>query len=145
MGGFWSAIRTFDFWKAVSGCDPAPIAAVDLQDRDPNGSSTVSSALMRTARPGAGVDALRASMAAGHRFPSFMSDAGLPRLVNSLLGPQNHDIDGPEVVLGVLLEVHGRQGCRVPLEQDEPLRLDQLRHPPRWPFAKEWPSKDDGR
>ncbi len=96
VGGFWSTIRTFDFWKAVNGCDPAPIAAVDLPDRDPNDSSTVSR-LDAHCPTGRDVVLYRIN-GGGHRFPSFMSDAGLPRLVNGLLGPQNHDIDGPEVV-----------------------------------------------
>lgn len=95
-GGFWSTVRTFEFWKAVNGCDPARIAAVDLPDRDRSDSSTVS---RLDARCPAGHDVVLYRInGGGHRFPSFMSDARLPRLLNGMLGPQNHDIDGPEVI-----------------------------------------------
>jgi polyhydroxybutyrate depolymerase len=34
----------------------------------------------------------------GHRMPGSFPDARFPRVVNLLLGPQNHDIDGAEAI-----------------------------------------------
>jgi polyhydroxybutyrate depolymerase len=95
-GGFWSTEKTFAFWKRINGCDPDPIKAVDLPDRDHADGSTVS---RLDAHCPAGRDVVLYRInGGGHRFPSFMSDARMPRLLNGMLGPQNHDIDGAEVV-----------------------------------------------
>jgi polyhydroxybutyrate depolymerase len=94
--GFWSTARTFDFWKRINGCDDGDTPAIDLPDRDPSDQSTVS---RMEARCPAGRDVVLYRInGGGHRFPSFMPDARLPRLATALLGPQNHDIDGPETI-----------------------------------------------
>ncbi|MEW6639277.1 MAG: PHB depolymerase family esterase [Pseudomonadota bacterium] len=94
--GFWSTMQTFDFWKRVNGCDPAAPSTTDLPDLDPADGSTVSR-LMATCPAGRDVVLYRVN-GGGHRMPGRLSDARLPRLVNGLLGPQNHDIDGPDTI-----------------------------------------------
>ncbi|MBV9457059.1 MAG: polyhydroxybutyrate depolymerase, partial [Bradyrhizobium sp.] len=34
----------------------------------------------------------------GHRMPGSLPDTRFPRMVNYMLGPQNHDIDAAEVI-----------------------------------------------
>lgn len=93
--GFWSTARTFAFWKEVNGCgdDAAP---VPLPDRDPDDGSSVTR-LAALCPIGDDVVLYRID-GGGHRLPGAKQDSHIPVLVDRMLGPQNHDIDGAETI-----------------------------------------------
>ncbi len=95
-GGNWSTARTVAFWRARNGCASGDGANVKLPDRDPVDGSTVT-LVQSSCPPGRDVVLYRVE-GGGHRFPGARPDARLLRLVDRLLGRQNHDIDGPEVI-----------------------------------------------
>jgi polyhydroxybutyrate depolymerase len=94
--GFWSTQQTFDFWRRVNGCDAQDAATVELDHRDPSDPTTVTRISSHCPR-GHDVVLYRVN-GGGHRMPGNSSDARFPRIVNMLLGPQNRDIDGAEVI-----------------------------------------------
>jgi polyhydroxybutyrate depolymerase len=94
--GFWSTEKTFDFWRRVNGCDAQGAAAVELDHRDPSDPTTVRRISARCPK-GRDVVLYRINRG-GHRMPGSSPDVRFPRIVNMLLGPQNRDIDGAEVI-----------------------------------------------
>jgi polyhydroxybutyrate depolymerase len=92
----WSAAQTIAFWRKVNGCDAADRAVSELPDSDPSDSSTVSRIDSRCP-PGQDVVLYRVN-GGGHRMPGRNPDARAKRMVDAILGPQNHDIDAPEVI-----------------------------------------------
>ena len=95
-GGFWSTEQTLAFWRRINGCAPEDAAATDLDDRDPDDQSTVT---LITSNCPAGHDVVLYRINdGGHRMPGRIPDARFPRMVTYMLGPQNHDIDGAEVI-----------------------------------------------
>jgi polyhydroxybutyrate depolymerase len=92
----WSTERTIGFWRKVNGCEADDGPSTNLPDRDPEDSSTVTRI---DSRCPAGRDVVLYRVnAGGHRMPGKDSDAKAKRMVDALLGPQNRDIDGPEVI-----------------------------------------------
>ena len=94
--GYWSTARTVAFWRARNGCAADDGASTKLPDRDSKDGSTVM-LVPSSCPPGRDVLLYRVE-GGGHRFPGARPDARLSRLVDTLLGRQNHDIDGPEVI-----------------------------------------------
>ena len=94
--GFWSTQRTFDFWRRVNGCDAQDSAVSELDHRDPSDPTTVTRISSHCPK-GRDVVLYRVNRG-GHRMPGNSSDVRFPRIVNMLLGPQNRDIDGEEVI-----------------------------------------------
>jgi polyhydroxybutyrate depolymerase len=94
--GFWSTQQTFDFWRRVNGCDAQDAAMVDLDHRDPSDPTTVTRISAHCPK-GRDVVLYRVNKG-GHRMPGNASDVRFPRIVNMLLGPQNRDIDGAEII-----------------------------------------------
>jgi polyhydroxybutyrate depolymerase len=94
--GFWSTQQTFDFWRRVNGCDAQDAAMVDLDHRDPSDPTTVTRISAHCPK-GRDVVLYRVNKG-GHRMPGYSSDVRFPRIVNMLLGPQNRDIDGAEII-----------------------------------------------
>ena len=96
VDGFWSTANTVHFWRGKNGCEPGDASSTGLTNRDPSDGSTVT--LISSTCP-AGRDVLLYRVnGGGHRFPSPRPDARMPRLVDTFLGTQNHDIDGAEVI-----------------------------------------------
>ncbi|HTB03965.1 MAG TPA: PHB depolymerase family esterase [Bradyrhizobium sp.] len=94
--GFWSAMKTFDFWRHVNGCDAQQTDVAELEHRDPSDPTSVTRI---SARRASGRDVLLYRVnKGGHRMPGGFPDARFPRIVGLLLGPQNRDIDGAEVI-----------------------------------------------
>jgi polyhydroxybutyrate depolymerase len=93
---FWSTERTLAFWRRANGCEARDGAATDLADRDKTDQSTVTKIASRCP-PGRDVVLYRVN-GGGHRMPGSIPDARFPRVVNALLGPQSHDIDGAETI-----------------------------------------------
>ena len=94
--GFWSAEKTLAFWRRANGCEARDGAATDVEDRDKADQSTVTKISSRCP-PGRDVVLYRVN-GGGHRMPGTIPDARFSRLVDALLGPQNHDIDGAEAI-----------------------------------------------
>lgn len=93
--GALPAADTVAFWRRANGCAAADGERVALPDRDRGDHSTVTRIASRCP---AGADVLWYRVdGGGHRLPGTASDARHPRLVDAVLGPQNHDIDGAEV------------------------------------------------
>src|SRR6185437_9536737 len=94
--GYWSTEKTLNFWRHVDGCEEQDAASTDLDDRDPNDQSTVTKI---SSKCPTGIDVVLYRINdGGHRMPGSVSDTRFPRMVNYMLGPQNHDIDGAEVI-----------------------------------------------
>jgi polyhydroxybutyrate depolymerase len=94
--GFWSTEKTLNFWRRVNGCEEKDAGSTDLADRDRTDQSTVTR-ISSHCPAGRDVVLYRVNDG-GHRMPGGFSDARFPRMVNTLLGPQNHDIDGAEAI-----------------------------------------------
>jgi polyhydroxybutyrate depolymerase len=94
--GFWSTERTFAFWRRVNGCDAQDTDVVDLDHRDPSDPTTVTRIVARGPQ-GREVVLYRVN-GGGHRLPGQTPDMRFPRIVGMLLGPQNRDIDGAEII-----------------------------------------------
>jgi polyhydroxybutyrate depolymerase len=95
VDGFWSVEKTLGFWRKINGCEPNDAAVTELDDRDRSDRSTVTR-IDSKCPPGRDVVLYRVNDG-GHRMPGS-SDARFPRLANTFLGPQNHDIDGAETI-----------------------------------------------
>jgi polyhydroxybutyrate depolymerase len=96
VDGFWSTEQTLAFWQRANGCDEQETTRVDLDDRDATDHSTVTR-IVAHCPTGRDVVLYRVNEG-GHRMPGRFSDARFPRMVDYVLGPQNHDIDGAEVI-----------------------------------------------
>jgi polyhydroxybutyrate depolymerase len=95
-GGFWSTEQTLAFWRQTNGCEVADAETAELDDRDPTDESTVTRI---TSHCPAGHDVVLYRInGGGHRMPGRIPDARFPRMVTYMLGPQNRDIDGAEVI-----------------------------------------------
>jgi len=94
--GFWSTMKTFDFWRRVNGCDAQQTEMAELEHRDPSDPTSVTRISARC-QSGRDVVLYRVNKG-GHRMPGSFADARFPRIVGLLLGPQNRDIDGAEVI-----------------------------------------------
>lgn len=95
VDGFWSAEKTMGFWRKANGCEAADAGVTDLDDGDRGDRSTVTRI---DSRCPAGRDVVLYRVnEGGHRMPGA-PDARFPRLANAFLGPQNHDIDGAEII-----------------------------------------------
>jgi polyhydroxybutyrate depolymerase len=94
--GFWSTMKTFDFWRSVNGCEAQDAASVDLDHRDASDRTSVTRIAPRCP-PGRDVVLYRINNG-GHRMPGSFADTRFPRIVSMLLGPQNRDIDGAEAI-----------------------------------------------
>ena len=93
--GFWSTARTFEFWQQVNGCG-GDARTTALPDRDGADQSSVT---RNDAQCPAGHEVVLYRIdGGGHRFPGTSADSRLPGLVELVLGPQNHDIDGAETI-----------------------------------------------
>jgi polyhydroxybutyrate depolymerase len=98
IDGYWSTEKTLSFWRHVDGCEEQDAASTDLDDRDPDDQSTVTK-ISSKCPAGSDVVLYRINDG-GHRMPGSFPDTRFPRMVNYMLGPQNHDIDGAEVIWG---------------------------------------------
>ena len=85
--------RTVAFWRQRNGCAATDATVVSLPDVDATDHSTVTRIDSRCPQ-GADVVLYRID-GGGHRWPDRIADARHPRPVDAILGPQNHDIDGP--------------------------------------------------
>jgi polyhydroxybutyrate depolymerase len=95
-GGFWSTEQTLAFWRQTNQCEGADAEATELDDRDPDDQSTVTRI---TSNCPAGHDVVLYRInGGGHRMPGRIPDARFPRMVTYMLGPQNRDVDGAEVI-----------------------------------------------
>ena len=94
--GFWSTAQTLAFWRRANACETEDAGAADLDDRDKADQSTVTRIASRCP-PGRDVVLYRVNDG-GHRMPGSFPNARFSRLVDALLGPQNHDIDGAETI-----------------------------------------------
>ncbi len=92
----WSTAQTIAFWRKVNGCEARDAASSELPDNDPAGTSTVSR-IASHCPPAQDVVLYRVN-GGGHRMPGKTPDAKAKRMVDAILGPQNRDIDGPEVI-----------------------------------------------
>lgn len=99
---YLSTGRTLAFWRQRNGCAATDAAQVPLPDIDATDHSTVTRIESRCPA-GADVVLYRVD-GGGHRWPDRMADARHPRLVDAILGPQNHDIDGPGLAWRFLAE-----------------------------------------
>ena len=98
--GFWSAAQTLAFWRKINACSAQDFQTTNLPDRDRSDQSTVTRIESRCP---SGQDVLFYRVnGGGHRMPGAFPDARAERLVTSLLGPQNHDIDGAETIWAFL-------------------------------------------
>jgi polyhydroxybutyrate depolymerase len=96
VDGYWSTEKTINFWRHIDGCEEQDAASSDLDDRDPDDQSTVTR-IASTCPQGHDVLLYRINDG-GHRMPGSFPDTRFPRMVNYMLGPQNHDIDGAETI-----------------------------------------------
>jgi polyhydroxybutyrate depolymerase len=96
VAGFWSTDKTLDFWRRVNGCETPDAGAADLGDRDPADQSTVTRISSRCPQ-GRDVVLYRVN-GGGHRMPGAFADARFPRMVDTMFGPQNRDIDGAATI-----------------------------------------------
>jgi polyhydroxybutyrate depolymerase len=88
--------QTVAFWRKVNGCDAADGISTALPNHDPDNGSTVTRIDSRCP-PQRDVVLYRINDG-GHRMPGAKPDARMPRAVDAVLGPQNHDIDGAETI-----------------------------------------------
>lgn len=85
-----------EYWRTRNGCRLGDARLSHQPDRDGADGSTVS-LIESNCPPGAEVSLFRIN-GGGHRVPGFDRDARFSRLVDTVLGPQNHDVDGPEEI-----------------------------------------------
>ncbi|MCQ8897292.1 alpha/beta hydrolase-fold protein [Limnobacter humi] len=94
--GAWSFEETLGFWRSFNGCQDGDARVVQLPNKDTRDASTVTR-VESNCPNGTDVLAYRVN-GGGHRTPGRSPDARFPKLVDKVLGPQNHDIDGPEEI-----------------------------------------------
>jgi polyhydroxybutyrate depolymerase len=91
-----STASTIAFWRKTNGCAAADGRSTRLPDKDKDDSSTVTR-IDSDCPDGRDVVLYRVD-GGGHRMPGSFPDARFVRVVDALLGPQNHDIDGAETI-----------------------------------------------
>jgi polyhydroxybutyrate depolymerase len=91
-----STAATIAFWRNNNGCAAGDRQSTKLPDRDKDDSSTVTR-VDSDCPDGHDVVLYRVD-GGGHRMPGSFPDARFVRVVDALLGPQNHDIDGAETI-----------------------------------------------
>ena len=96
VDGFWPTEKTLEFWRRANACETKDAGVTDLEDRDKADRTTVTR-ISSNCPPGRDVVLYRVNDG-GHRMPGGFPDARFPRVVDLLLGPQNHDIDGAEII-----------------------------------------------
>ena len=94
--GYWSTEKTVAFWRKINGCEENDAASTDLEDRDTADDSTATR--VESHCPEGRDVVLYRINDGGHRMPGSFNDTRFPRMVNYMLGPQNHDIDGAETI-----------------------------------------------
>lgn len=92
----WATERTVAFWKRVNGCGDGNGAATDMPDTSRADGSTVTR-IVHDCPPQRDVVLWRVN-GGGHRMPGRNSDAIAVRIADAVFGPQNRDIDGPDVI-----------------------------------------------
>jgi len=93
---YLSTADTLAFWRRENACEAADAGTQALADRNADDHSTVTRV---DSRCPAGRDVLLYRVdGGGHRLPDTTADAQHPRLVDAVLGPQNRDIDAPELI-----------------------------------------------
>jgi polyhydroxybutyrate depolymerase len=91
-----STTATIAFWRKTNGCAAADGRSTKLPDKDRGDASTVTR-IDSDCPDGRDVVLYRVD-GGGHRMPGSFPDARFVRVVDALLGPQNHDIDGAETI-----------------------------------------------
>jgi polyhydroxybutyrate depolymerase len=91
-----STASSIAFWRHNNGCAAADARSTKLPDKDRDDSSTVTR--VDSNCPGGRDVVLYRVDGGGHRMPGSFPDARFVRVVDALLGPQNHDIDGAETI-----------------------------------------------
>ena len=91
-----STAGTIAFWRKNNGCAAGDRQPTRLSDKDTEDSSTVTR-VDSDCPDGRDVVLYRID-GGGHRMPGSFPDARFVRVVDALLGPQNHDIDGAETI-----------------------------------------------
>lgn len=87
---------TLQFWRRANGCEPGDAREVDLPDIDRFDQTTVTRI---DSHCPAGTDAVLYRVnGGGHRMPGYVADVRMKRIVDRVLGPQNHDIDGAQTI-----------------------------------------------
>jgi polyhydroxybutyrate depolymerase len=97
--------QTVALWRDRNGCG-AKESSKTFPDLDRSDRSTVTSISYGPCRTGASVALFRVD-GGGHQQPS-LSRSGSSALLTSQLGPQNHDVDGPEQIWAFFKSVSGR-------------------------------------
>ncbi len=96
VSGLLSAEDTLRFWRKLDGCALEDAGTTTLPDVAPDDGSHV--VRVNSSCPaGIGVLLYRVE-GGGHRMPDVITDARHAQLVDRILGPQNHDINGPQVI-----------------------------------------------
>ena len=96
VAGFWSTEKTFAFWRRVNGCEAGDATVTELAHRDKADPTSVTR-IESPCPKGRDVVLYRINHG-GHRMPGKSADVRFPRVVSLLLGPQNRDIDGAEII-----------------------------------------------
>ena len=95
-GDYLSTSETLAFWRHANGCAAGDANVQPLPDREPGDRSTV---VRIGSRCPAGAEVVLYRVdGGGHRLPGASADAQHPRLVDAVLGPQNQDVDAPELI-----------------------------------------------
>jgi polyhydroxybutyrate depolymerase len=98
---YWASPDTLAFWRRANGCEPGDGTIEALPDRDMQDGSTVTR-IGSHCPAGTDVQLVRID-GGGHRMPGRDEDARQPRRVDALLGRQNRDVDGPELIWAFLV------------------------------------------
>jgi len=91
-----STDATAAFWRKLNGCDGGDGTSTRLPDTFKDDSSTVTRVDWQC--PAGREVVLYRVDGGGHRMPGSFPDARFVRAVDAILGPQNRDIDGAEVI-----------------------------------------------
>jgi len=90
-----STDATIAFWRSINGCG-GDRQSTKLPDTNTEDSSTVTR--IESECPAGREVVLYRVDGGGHRMPGSLPDARFVRVVDMILGPQNRDIDGAEVI-----------------------------------------------
>lgn len=91
-----STENSLAFWRNNNGCAAGDRRPTKLPDKNKDDASTVTR-IESDCPEGRDVVLYRID-GGGHRMPGSFPDARFVRVVDALLGPQNHDIDGAETI-----------------------------------------------
>jgi len=91
-----STDATIAFWRKANDCGAGDGQTTRLPDKDKDDRSTVTR--IESSCPDGREVVLYRVDGGGHRMPGSFPDARFVRIVDALLGPQNHDIDGAETI-----------------------------------------------